>query len=175
MTIRPESAGSPLRVLFVCTRNAARSQMAEAVLARKGRERYLTGSAGSDPAASVDPLALEVLADHGIEWRGRPKGFDAVAPERWDLVITLCDRAREVCPSFPGNPVYAHWGIPDPAAAQGSEGRRRLAFEEALGFISRRIDLLLALPHVKMARAALEHRTRQIGTEPLGTAGTVPG
>jgi len=168
-------AARPLRVLFICTRNAARSQMAEAVLGRKGRERYIAASAGSHPAAAVHPLALRVLADHGLEWRGRPKGFDAVETEAWDFVITLCDRAREVCPALPGNPVYAHWGIPDPAETEGSEERRRLAFDEALGYISRRIDLMLALPHAKMARAALEHRMREIGVERLESPDAVHG
>jgi protein-tyrosine-phosphatase len=170
-----DPAGRPLRILFLCTRNAARSQMAEAVLTRKGRGRYTAASAGSDPASAVDPLALRVLQDQEIEWRGRPKGFDAVREEAWDFVITLCDRAREACPSFPGQPVFAHWGIPDPAEAQGGDERRYLAFEEALGYISRRIDLLLALPHGKMARAAVEHRLREIGDESLEAPSALPG
>ncbi len=169
------SAAGTLRVLFVCTRNAARSQMAEALLSRKGRGRYTAGSAGSHPAAAVDPLAIRVLADHQLEWHGHPKGFAAVQGEEWDLVITLCDRAREACPTVSGRPVFAHWGVPDPVEVEGSEERRHLAFEEALNYISRRIDLMLALPHAKLARAALADRVREIGEEPLETPGAIGG
>jgi protein-tyrosine-phosphatase len=93
----------PLRVLFLCTRNAARSQIAEALLQKKERARFEAGSAGALPASAVNPLAVQVLREHGIQWSGaRPKGLEAVLDQPWDFVITVCDRARETCPSFPG-------------------------------------------------------------------------
>ena len=153
-----------MRVLFLCTGNSARSQMAEAVLNRKGRGRYVAESAGSHPAAQVNPLAIGVLRTAGMEWLGHPpRGLEGLEREQWDLVITVCDRAREACPVFPGQPMVAHWGMPDPAAVEGSEETRRAAFVDALTLISRRVDLLLALPVDKVERLALEARVRAIG------------
>jgi arsenate reductase len=159
----------PLRVLFVCTGNSARSQMAEAVLNQKGRGRFEAHSAGSHPAAKVHPLAVEALREAGLEWGGRsPRGLDGLDREDWDIVITVCDNARETCPVFPGQPVVAHWGMPDPAAVEGDERVRRAAFAEALALVCRRIDLLLALPFEKVERMALEARVRAIGGESVG-------
>jgi protein-tyrosine-phosphatase len=101
----------PLRVLFLCTQNSARSQIAEALLQRKGRGRFEVASAGTDPAPRVHPLAVEVLNAHEIAWSDkRPKPVSAVPGEPWDFVITVCDKARETCPTFPGQPIFAHWG-----------------------------------------------------------------
>jgi arsenate reductase len=147
-----------LRVLFLCTGNAARSQMAEALLHRKAGDRFIVSSAGAQPAEAVHPLARRVLAEDGVEWRGRPKSIDAVVSEPWDFVITLCDRAREVCPTFPGQPIYAHWSIPDPAESTGSEAERLQAFEQTLMYLARRIDLMRVLPFEQLERAAVEHR-----------------
>jgi len=153
----------PLRVLFLCTQNSARSQLAEALLTRKGRGRFEVASAGTDPAARVHPVAVAVLGEQGIDWSGkRPKPLSAVSHENWDLIITVCDRARESCPSFPGQPVFAHWGIEDPAASRGSEERQRRAFRETLSYLSRRIDLMLALPFESLARRAAEERLQAI-------------
>ena len=153
----------PLRVLFVCTGNSARSQIAEAVLNRKGRGRFEAFSAGSQPADRVHPLALATLRDAGIEWGSHPpRGLEGLDREHWDLIITVCDNARESCPIFPGQPVLAHWGMADPAAVEGSESRRRAAFNDALSLISRRIDLLLALPFEKLERLALEAGVKAI-------------
>src|SRR5687768_661865 len=97
------NSSRPLRLLFLCTGNSARSQIAEALLQQKGRGRFIAGSAGSRPAAAVNPLAIAVLEEHGIPWRGHtPKSVDDVLGERWDFVITVCDRAKESCPIFPG-------------------------------------------------------------------------
>ena len=171
-------ARRPLRVLFLCTHNAALSQMAESLLHRKGGDRFIVASAGAEPAEAVHPLARQVLAQDGVEWRGRPKGLDAVVSERWDFVITLCDRAREVCPTFPGQPIYAHWGIPDPAETPGNESERLHAFEEALMYLHRRIDLMRVVPFEQLERAAAEQRLGAIG-KPLpdstASAGTGPG
>lgn len=152
------------RVLFVCTGNSARSQMAEALLNRKGRGRFVAESAGSEPAAQVNPHALAALREAGVEWAGRPpRGLEAVRDEPWDFVITVCDRAREACPLFPGRPVLAHWGVPDPAAVAGGEEEKRAAFRDALAVLARRIDLLLALPVEKLRRVAFENELHTIG------------
>jgi N-acetylglutamate synthase-like GNAT family acetyltransferase/protein-tyrosine-phosphatase len=132
------------RVLFVCTGNSARSQMAEAVLNHRAGGRYLAESAGSEPAVRVHPYAVEVLRGAGIAWQGhQPRALVGLEREPWDLVITVCDHARESCPVFLGNPVVAHWGIPDPAAVQGDEATRRAAFVDAFVLIGRRVDQLL--------------------------------
>ena len=156
----------PLRLLFLCTGNSARSQIGEAILARKGRDRFEVASAGSQPAARVNPLTVDVLREFNIDWSGRePKGIDAVMADDWDLIITVCDQAREACPTFPGRPAFAHWGMPDPAAVVGSEDARRQAFRDTVHYLSRRIDLLLALPVEKLERLALEQRVRAIADE----------
>lgn len=152
------------RVLFLCTGNSARSQIAEAVLNHLGRGRLRAESAGSHPAAEVHPLAIEALRDAGILWAGHPpRGLDGLASEHWDFVITVCDKAKEACPVFPGQPVVAHWGMPDPAAVVGDEHRRRAAFLETVALASRRISLLLALPMDKIETLALQARVRAIG------------
>ena len=155
----------PLRVLFLCTGNSARSQIAERLLNRKGRGRITAESAGSLPAPRVNPHAIETLERHGyFFWAcGHPRSVDRVLDGDWDFVITLCDRARETCPVFPGQPVIAHWGMPDPAAVEGTEDDKWRAFDDTLLLLSRRIDLLLALPIDKLSRLALEHRVRAIG------------
>jgi arsenate reductase (thioredoxin) len=140
--------------------------MAEAILNRKGRGRFIAESAGSQPAARVNPYAVEVLRDAGIDWRGhQPRGIDDLARQSWDIVITVCDNAREACPVFPGQPALAHWGMEDPASVMGDEETKRRAFREALQLISRRIDLMLALPAEKLERLALQERLRAIGAE----------
>jgi len=155
----------PLRILILCTGNSARSQIAEALFTAKSRGRFEAASAGSRPAARVNPFAVEVLAEAGIDWRGRtPRGIDGLEREHWDFVITVCDRARESCPYFPGQPVLAHWGMPDPAEVEGSDDAKRAAFRDAFVTLGRRIDLLLALPVEKLERLALERRVKEIGT-----------
>jgi arsenate reductase (thioredoxin) len=156
----------PLRLLFVCTGNSARSQMAQTVLDRKGRGRFAAESAGSEPAAEVNPLAIATLEAHGFFYTGHPpRGLDSVMGQPWDFVITVCDRARESCPVFPGQPVIAHWGMPDPAQVTGTEAERRRAFDDALLVLSRRIDLLLALPIQKLEKLALQRRLNDIAAE----------
>lgn len=155
----------PLRILILCTGNSARSQIAEALFTTKGRDRVDAASAGSRPAERVNPFAVDVLAGAGIDWRGRtPRGMDGLAQEHWDVVITVCDRARESCPYFPGQPVMAHWGMPDPAEVEGSDDAKRTAFRDTLVTLGRRIDLFLALPVETLARQALERRVQEIGT-----------
>jgi arsenate reductase (thioredoxin) len=154
------------RVLFLCTGNSARSQIAETILNRKGRGRFIAESAGSRPAERVNPHAIQVLREGGIEWAGhQPRGLEGLGRVRWDFVITVCDQAKEACPIFPGQPVLAHWGMPDPASVEGNDQAKRAAFLEALTLISRRIDLLLALPVEKLERLVLEAQVRAIGTQ----------
>lgn len=153
-----------LRVLFVCTGNSARSQIAQTILNRKGGGRFTAESAGSEPAARVNPMAVDALEAHGYFWTGHaPQGIESVMGQAWDFIITVCDRAKESCPIFPGQPVIAHWGMPDPAEAAGSDTERRRAFDDALLVLSRRIDLLLALPIEKLGKLALQRSVNEIG------------
>jgi protein-tyrosine-phosphatase len=156
----------PFRVLVLCTGNSARSQIAEALLNRKGKGCFVAESAGSKPAARVNPLAIEALREGGIDWAGHPpRGLDGLETEPWDFVITVCDRAKESCPIFPGQPVLAHWGMPDPAEVEGDDARKLQAFRDTVATLGRRIDLLLALPVEKLERLVLEQRVRAIGSQ----------
>ena len=154
----------------MCTGNSARSQIAEAVLNRKGRGRFRAESAGSSPAARVNPLAIQALRERHRVGGPFASRSDRLGPRRWDFVITVCDRAREACPVFPGQPILAHWGMPDPAAGEGDEADQRAAFVDALTLISRRVDLLLALPVEKLDRLVLEAQVKAIGE--VSTAST---
>ena len=128
-----------VRVLFLCTGNSSRSQMAEALLRRMAGNTVLVSSAGSYPKA-VHPDAVAVMAEHGIDLTGaRAKHLDQFADEHFDYVITVCDRVREVCPQFPGNPHPVHWSIPDPAAS----GDGHPAFQRTAVELTDRIEFLL--------------------------------
>lgn len=152
-------------MLFVCTGNSARSQIAEALLARHGADRFLAASAGSHPAERVSRNAVAVLREHGIDWSGRaPRSTATAEGEPWDVVITVCDHAREHCPLFPGQPVVAHWGMPDPAAVEGEDGRRA-AFQETYRVLERRIRRLAALPF-----ATLDPAERAAAVQAIGNA-----
>jgi arsenate reductase len=119
--------------------------MAEALLNWKGQGRFQAESAGSRPAARVNPHAIETLREHGIPWAGRaPRGIDGLEREPWDFVITVCDRAKESCPILPGRPTQMHWSMPDPAEVEGDDAAKRAAFREAFQMIGRQIDQLLA-------------------------------
>ncbi len=155
-------------VLFLCTGNSARSIMAEALLNALGEGRFRAYSAGSHPAGFVHPLALERLAAERIPTQGlRSKSWEEFArpgAPPLDFVITVCDRAAgEVCPVFPGQPITAHWGVPDPAAASGSESERRLAFAKAYALLHRRVSLFVSLHPESLERLALEQKVRAIG------------
>ena len=155
-------------VLFLCTANSARSIFAEALLNRMGKGRFLAYSAGSHAAGQVHPYTLDVLEEHGISADGlRSKNWDEFARTEaptMDFVITVCDKAAgEQCPVWPGQPMTAHWGFPDPAAAAGDEMQRRRKFERVYLEIARRIELLLALPVDKLDRLSLQQRVRDMG------------
>ena len=165
--MNPTSSG--YRVLVLCTGNSARSQIAEALLATKGVTRHAgrveAASAGSRPAPRVNPYAVETLAAHGIVWGDRtPKSIDDLAGERFDLVITVCDNARDACPFFPGGSVQVHWGLPDPADEQEPAAARH-AFEVTYQALVSRVDALLALPLESMEPDALRQAAAMIHAE----------
>ena len=152
------AVSEPFRILVLCTGNSARSQIVEALLATRGGGRVQAASAGSKPASRVNPYAIEVLREHGITWTERePKAIDAFDGERFDLVLTVCDNARDACPFFPGARTQVHWGLPDPADAASPDAARR-AFRTTYAELERRIDALLALPLESMDPATLAAR-----------------
>lgn len=138
----------PYKVLILCTGNSARSIIGEYLLRHKGRGRFETYSAGARPTGRVNPLALWVLREHyGIDASGaRSKSWDELRDVKFDFVITVCDNAKEACPIWPGQPVVAHWGSPDPASAEGTEEQKKRMFVEVASQIARRIDLFCAFP-----------------------------
>lgn len=157
-------------VLFICTGNSARSILAEAVMNHLGRGRFRAYSAGSTPTGVVNPLAIETLKRLRLPAEGyRSKAWEEFAVEgapRMDFVFTVCDRAAgEVCPIWPGQPMTAHWGMPDPAAVQGTPQEKRKAFLNTASLLRRRIELMLALPLASLDRLALQQAVRDIGKQ----------
>ncbi len=155
-------------VLFLCTGNSARSIMAEVLLDHWGRRRFKGYSAGSFPRGAVHPLALDLMTKSHLPTSGlRSKSWDEFtkpSAPKMDFVFTVCDQAAgEICPVWPGNPVTAHWGVPDPALAHGTEAERRRAFREAYLMLENRIKLFVALPLDKLDRMAIKRRVDQIG------------
>lgn len=155
-------------VLFLCTGNSARSIMAEAILNFKGRPSFTAYSAGSHPTGTVRPEALRQLETVHIPTKGlRSKAWDefsAPSAPQLDFVFTVCDNAaKEVCPIWPGQPMTAHWGIPDPAAVRGSEADIERAFREAFFLLDRRISLFLSLPFKALDSLALKRELDNIG------------
>ena len=138
----PRARAEPYRVLFLCTHNSARSQMAEGILRHRMGDRAEVFSAGTE-ATRVNPLAVRAMADIGIDIsRQRSKHLDEFREQKFDYVITVCDRARESCPIFPGNPEQIHWSFPDPAAVTDREARVR-AFERTATELTTRLNYLL--------------------------------
>jgi arsenate reductase len=163
---------TPFNVLFLCTGNSARSILAEAILNHlpMGRGRFRAFSAGSHPKREVNPFALELLAQNHLSTDGlRSKAWDEFAkPDapNLDFVFTVCDQAAaEQCPLWPGQPMTAHWGVPDPAAVEGTDDEKLKAFREAFIVLRRRVELFVNLPFEKLTRLALEERVHQIGRE----------
>jgi arsenate reductase len=164
----------PVNVLFLCTGNSARSILAEAIMNHLESGRFRGFSAGSQPKGAVHPLSLELLRSKDIPIEGlRSKSWTAYAgPDAptMDLIITVCDQAAgEVCPIWPGHPMTAHWGLPDPAAEEGPLDERRAAFEDAFQTIELRIHMLASLPIESLDRETLKRRVQEIGRLP--TAG----
>jgi arsenate reductase (thioredoxin) len=161
-------AAAPIRVLFLCTGNSARSIIAESVLRKDGGNRFLGFSAGSRPKGHVNPTALEVLERAGYPTAGlRSKSWEEFAAPGAaiiDIVITVCDNAAgEACPIWPGHPMTVHWGIEDPAAVGGTETEQGAAFEQALRYVKLRLDRLIALPIDEMPAATLKSELQAIG------------
>lgn len=155
-------------VLFLCTGNSARSILAEAYLNAAAKGRFTAYSAGSRPAGAVNPLALELLRKNRLSTDGlRSKSWEEFAgpgAPKLDFVFTVCDQAAgEVCPVWPGQPMSAHWGINDPAAAKGDEEAKRKAFFRAYNELTTRISLFLNLPIDKLDRLALQRKLDEIG------------
>jgi len=157
-------------VLFLCTGNSARSIMAEAILNRKGAPIFKAYSAGSLPKGEVHPVALKQIESAKMPTEGyRSKNWsEFAAPDapKMDFVFTVCDNAaKEVCPIWPGQPMTAHWGVPDPAAVQGTPEQAERAFRDAFLMLERRISLFLSLPLVSLDRLAIQKKIEQIGHE----------
>ncbi len=155
-------------VLFLCTGNSARSIMAEAILNFKGRPNFTGYSAGSHPSGVVRPEALRQLDTARIPTKGlRSKGWDEFSrpgSPQLDFVFTVCDNAaKEVCPVWPGQPMTAHWGVPDPAAVRGTQAEVERAFRDAFFILDRRISLFLCLPIASLDNLALKREVDHIG------------
>jgi arsenate reductase len=160
--------GGIYNVLFLCTGNSARSILAEALIDHWGKGRFKGYSAGSFPKGAVHPLAVEILDNLHLRTSGlRSKSWNEFARPGapvMDFVFTVCDQAAgEVCPVWPGNPVTAHWGVPDPAAVEDAEAGRRKAFREAYVTVENRIKLFVALPIEKLDRLAIKRNVDDIG------------
>ena len=158
-----------MNVLFLCTGNSARSILAEAYLNHAGKGKFRAYSAGSKPGGKVNPFAIELLAKNSMAVDDlRSKSWDEFAAPgapQMDIVITVCDSAAsEPCPYWPGQPATAHWGVPDPAAVEGSDEDKRRAFLKAYATLSNRINLLLSLPAATLDRLALQRHLKEIGT-----------
>src|SRR4051812_36449622 len=163
-------AEQPFNVLILCTGNSARSILGEALVNHWGRGQFVGYSAGSAPKGQVHPIALELLRQLNMPTEGlHSKSWDEFAKPgapHLDFVFTVCDNAaNEVCPIWPGQPMTAHWGIPDPAAVKGTEDQVRKAFREAFFLLDRRISLLLSLPIATMDRLALKKELDEIGRQ----------
>jgi len=157
-------------VMFLCTGNSARSIMGEAILNREGRGRFRAYSAGSHPKGAVHPYTIDLLRTLNYPTDGfRSKSWDEFAtPEapKLDFVFTVCDdAAKETCPVWPGQPMSAHWGVPDPAAVEGSEAVKRGAFAEAFRMLFNRISVFVSLPLSSIDRLSLQKRLDQIGKQ----------
>ena len=158
----------PLNVLFLCTGNSARSIMAEAILSRLGLGKFKAYSAGSQPKGEANPHALAVLRKSNFDVsKLRSKSWDEFAAPgapKLDFVFTVCDdAAKEVCPIWPGQPMTAHWGLPDPANAEGSEAEQALAFAYSFRMLYQRISIFVSLPFDKLSKLSLQKKLEEIG------------
>jgi arsenate reductase (thioredoxin) len=162
------SSDQPLNVLFLCTGNSARSIMAEAILNRLGVGKFKGYSAGSHPKGAINPHTLTVLRKSNFDVsRLRSKSWDEfTTPDapKLDFVFTVCDdAAKEACPIWPGQPMTAHWGLPDPAKAKGTEAEQALAFADAYRMLYQRISILVSLPLDKLSKLSLQKQLDEIG------------
>lgn len=168
-------SNQPFNVLFLCTGNSARSILAESLINHWGRGRFRGSSAGSHPKGTVHPMALKLLENLRLPTQGlRSKSWDEFAgPDSppLDFVFTVCDNAAgEACPYWPGQPMTAHWGVPDPAAVEGTELERLNAFREAFRTLENRIRIFTSLPIASLERVRLKERLDEIGRTPADGA-----
>jgi protein-tyrosine-phosphatase len=175
--MRAEKPDQPYNVLFLCTGNSARSILAEAILNKIAKGKFVAYSAGSQPKGQVNPHALSLLGRLGFSTQGyRSKSWDEFArpgAPPLDFVFTVCDNAaNEVCPAWPGQPMTAHWGAPDPAAVEGSDAEKTAAFREAMLLLQRRIELFANLPVRSLDRMSLKTRLDEIGRTASDKAAT---
>jgi len=164
-------------VLFLCTGNSARSILAESIMNRAGTGRFRAFSAGSQPKGAVHPYAIDLLERlNYVTGALRSKSWDEFAQEgapAMDFVFTVCDNAaHEICPVWPGQPMTAHWGVPDPAAVEGTEAERRFAFADAYRMLNNRIGILLSLPIRSLDKLSLQCRLDEIGRHTPAAAET---
>lgn len=155
-------------VLFLCTGNSARSILAEAILNREGQGRFRGFSAGSHPKGAVHPYSLQLLKtmNHDTSFARSKSWEEFAAPEapKMDFVFTVCDdAANEACPVWPGQPMTAHWGVPDPAAVEGTEAEKHFAFADTYRMLSNRISIFVNLPMTSLDKLALQRRLDEIG------------
>ncbi len=158
----------PFNVLFLCTQNSARSIMAECVLNRLGQGKFCAFSAGSHPRGEINPHALDLLRKENYDvgnLRSKSWGeFAEAGAPKLDFVFTVCDQAAgEVCPIWPGQPMTAHWGLPDPARAEGNEAEKLLAFADTLRMLNQRISIFVNLSLASLSRMPLQRRLDEIG------------
>ena len=158
----------PLNVLFLCTGNSARSVMAECILNRLGAGKFHGFSAGSHPAGQINPLALNLLRKTNFDVsKLRSKSWDEFAAPgapKLDFVFTVCDdAANEVCPIWPGQPMTAHWGLPDPVKVQGTEAERHFAFADTMRMLTQRISIFVNLPIEQLSKLSLQKHLDEIG------------
>jgi arsenate reductase (thioredoxin) len=168
LSVEAIMADKVFNVLFLCTGNSARSIIAECLLNRHGQGRFAAFSAGSHPKGQIHPYALDLLTKLNFVTEGlRSKDWEEFAvpgAPSLDFVFTLCDEAAaEECPVWPGQPMTAHWGLPDPASAKGNEIERRLAFADALRMLNNRISIFVSLPMKSLDRLSLQRRLDEIG------------
>ena len=168
-------SGKPFNVLFLCTGNSARSIMAQAILNKVGAGKFRAYSAGSQPKGSVNPHTIQLLQSLGYDTSGfRSKSWNEFAKPGappLDFAFTVCDNAAgEICPVWPGQPMTAHWGVPDPAEAQGSPAKIALAFKDAYRMLHRRIGVFTALPIRSLDQLSLQQRLNEIGRKDGATA-----
>ena len=166
--MKTTSKARPLNVLFLCTGNSARSVMAESILNRLGKGKFHGFSAGSHPAGQINSLALNLLRKTNYDVSTlRSKSWDEFAAPgapKLDFVFTVCDdAANEACPIWPGQPMTAHWGLPDPAKAQGTEAEKAFAFDDCFRMLNQRISIFVSLPLEQLSKLSLQKHLDEIG------------
>lgn len=156
-----------LKVLVLCTGNSCRSVMAEGLLNHHGKDKLLAFSAGSVPTGNVHPVSLATLKRHGMSDQGyRSKSWDEFKDRPIDILITVCDNAAgEVCPIFPGKPIKAHWGVPDPGHFQGIPAEIEAEFDRIFAMLEKRVKAFLCLPLAQMDKTELQQKLNDIGRE----------